>query len=80
MYWLGLTELTPDVEVKAVARVEINEVKSDGDDPSPDDPPLTNPVDPVDPEPEMLNPEEDELEEEPEMGAHAKLIVLGTPS
>lgn len=77
MYWLGLTALVPALEPNAVVKVEINEAKSDGEDP------VKDPVDPdvpLTPVPEMLNPELDEDDDEPEMGAHAKLIVLGTPS
>jgi hypothetical protein len=49
---------------KAFTRVETNDVKSV--DPEP-----------IDPVPVNDKPEVDELE--PEMGAHSKLIVFGTP-
>ena len=77
---MGFTALAPAVEVSAAVRVEISEVRSEPGAESPVDPLSPEDEAPVSPEPVMVMPELEDEEEEPESGAQAKLMVLGTPS
>ena len=74
MYWFGFKEDDPAFDPNALARVEIKEVRSGEDEPKdPEDPEVESPLEPVSENPEELEELEDEI------GAHAKLMVLGTP-
>ena len=65
MYWFGFNEAELALDPKALARVETKDVKSDEPDPV------------ETPDPDKESAEDEELD--PEIGAQAKLIVLGTP-